>query len=111
MGVFSSGDVDNQRGNQALGFVPRTCKAVDDISPGTVTPVARSLSPCMRRNASSLKSRQASMASQSAPVATRQIRRPGEEDCNPTRMVLCGCDGLSRLLRCSQQGTRYIWCY
>ena len=31
MGLISSGDVYNQRGDQALGDVPRTCKVVDDV--------------------------------------------------------------------------------
>ena len=31
MGLVSSGDVYNQRGDQALGDVPRTCKVVDDV--------------------------------------------------------------------------------
>lgn len=31
MGLVSSGDIYNQRGDQVLGDVPRTCKVVDDV--------------------------------------------------------------------------------
>ncbi|XP_043228627.1 uncharacterized protein LOC122384887 [Amphibalanus amphitrite] len=31
MGIVSSGDVYNQRGDAALGDIPRTCKVVDDV--------------------------------------------------------------------------------
>ncbi|XP_043240720.1 uncharacterized protein K02A2.6-like [Amphibalanus amphitrite] len=31
MGLISSGDVYNQRGDQVLGDIPRTCKVVDDV--------------------------------------------------------------------------------
>ena len=31
MGLISSGDVYNQRGDEVLGDIPRTCKVVDDI--------------------------------------------------------------------------------
>ena len=31
MGLVSSGDVYNQRGDQVLGDVPRACKVVDDV--------------------------------------------------------------------------------
>ena len=31
MGLISSGDVYNQRGDKVLGDIPRTCKVVDDI--------------------------------------------------------------------------------
>ena len=31
MGLVSSGDVYNQRGDEALGDIPRTCKVVDDV--------------------------------------------------------------------------------